>query len=314
MDLPLTPGLRVRGLSKKYGSVAAVRDVSLDAMAGEIFGLLGPNGAGKTTTLECILGLRDADAGSIWIAGVETGADPQAARKGCGAQIQCATLQDKITPRKALGLFASFYERPAGVSDLIDKFGLGSRADTAFDSLSAGQRQRLFLAMAFINEPSVVILDEPTAGLDPLARRELHGIIREFRGSGRTVVLSTHDMAEAQALCDRIAILDEGRIVASAKTEDLLAGQAMQASLQFRTRAPLARLQILALPGAKGCQAIDGGWVVATSAVNETLAALAIVLRESGNELLELQVVRPTLEDAFLSITGRRWKPMEGTP
>jgi ABC-2 type transport system ATP-binding protein len=308
------PSVSVRDLSKSYGSVMAIEGVSLEAFPGEIFGLLGPNGAGKTTTLECILGLRGPDAGSIMVEGIDAVANSREARKVCGAQIQGANLQDKITPIRALRLFASFYRRPADVTGLIGRFGLSGKADAPFDSLSAGQRQRLFLALAFVNNPSIVVLDEPTAGLDPLARRELHESIVEIRDSGRTVLLSTHDMAEAHVLCDRVGILDGGRIVAAGRVGELLARHGANASVQFRSRKPFEGAQLMSLPGVTACVCDAGCWSLSTSAVNETMAALMGVVVSENHELLELRVLRPTLEDAFLSITGRRWQaPAEAT-
>jgi ABC-2 type transport system ATP-binding protein len=300
--------VRVRDLSKSYDSVAAVRGVTFEACPGEIFGLLGPNGAGKTTTLECILGLRSPDSGSISIGGIDALARPREAREVCGAQIQGATLQDKITPRRALELFASFYSRRADVAGLIGRFGLSGKSDSPFDTMSAGQRQRLFLALAFVNDPSVVVLDEPTAGLDPRSRRELHRHIGEIRESGRTVLLSTHDLGEAQILCDRVGILDEGRIVAVGTVEELLAKHGSGARVQFRSRRALERSQLLLLPGATDCASDAGRWTISTDSANETVVGLVGVLGTGGNDLLDLQITRPTLEDAFLSLTGRRWQ------
>jgi ABC-2 type transport system ATP-binding protein len=315
MPPPTEASVRVRDLSKSYGPVAAVLGVALEAYPGEIFGLLGPNGAGKTTILECILGLRRPDSGSIVVGGIDAVARSRDARRICGAQIQAANLQDKITPRRALELFASFYSPHAEVNGLIARFGLAVKADAPFDTLSAGQRQRLFLALAFVNDPSVVVLDEPTAGLDPLARRELHEHIAEIRESGRTVLLSTHDLAEAQILCDRVGILDAGRMVAAGTVGELLAKHGTSASVQFRTRRPLERERLLSLPFVKDCGFDAGIWSVATASVNETVVGLIAVVGSGGNELLELQVLRPTLEDAFLNITGRRWQNFpEGAP
>jgi ABC-2 type transport system ATP-binding protein len=313
MPTPSPASVSIRGLSKRYGPVQAVQGIALDAFAGEIFGLLGPNGAGKTTTLECILGLRRPDSGSIDVDGIDALARPRDARRICGAQIQAANLQDKITPRRALELFASFYSGHAEVKGLMGRFGLSAKADAPFDTLSAGQRQRLFLALAFVNNPSIVVLDEPTAGLDPLARRELHELIAEIRESGRTVLLSTHDMAEAHLLCDRVGILEGGRMVAAGTVGDLIAKHGASSTVQFRTRQSLEMGFLLSLPGAKECGCDAGIWSVSTSSVNETVVGLIAAVGSGGNELLELQVLRPTLEDAFLAITGRRWqKPAEG--
>ncbi len=308
MPDPIPTSVRVRDLSKRYGSVQAVQGIALDAFAGEIFGLLGPNGAGKTTTLECILGLRRPDSGSIEVNGIDAVAKSRDARRICGAQIQAANLQDKITPRRALELFASFYSGHAEVVGLIGRFGLSSKADAPFDTLSAGQRQRLFLALAFVNNPSIVVLDEPTSGLDPLARRELHELIAEIRESGRTVLLSTHDMAEAHLLCDRVGILDGGRMAAAGTVGELIAKHGASSRVQFRTRKPLEGAQLLSLPGVKACGCDAGIWSLSTSSVNETVVGLIAAVGAGGNELLELQILRPTLEDAFLAVTGRRWQ------
>lgn len=307
MPAPKPASVRVRDLAKRYGPVEALRGASFEVAAGEIFGLLGPNGAGKTTALECILGLRRPDSGEIEIAGVDALARPHEAKQLVGAQIQAATLQDKITPRRALGLFASFYRRPAGVGELVERFGLSEKADAPFDSLSGGQRQRLFLALAFVNNPSVVLLDEPTAGLDPGSRRDLHDSIAGMRESGRTVLLSTHDLEEAHRLCDRIAIIDNGRIIAAATPADLIAGSRSSPSVLVRTSRPLEESRLKSLPGVTSCRQKDGGWLLGTFDVNETIIGLVRAAEQGRNELLDLRVVRPSLEDVFLSLTGRAW-------
>jgi ABC-2 type transport system ATP-binding protein len=305
MSASSTASVCVRDLARRFGDVEALRGISFDVSEGEIFGLLGPNGAGKTTALECILGLRRPDSGAIAVAGIDVLERPERARRVVGAVIQSATLQDKITPRKALGLFASFYGEPAPVEGLIGRFGLQGKADAAFDSLSCGQRQRLFLALAFVNNPRLVVLDEPTAGLDPGSRRELRDVIAGMRAAGRTVLLSTHDVEEAGSLCDRVAILDRGRVVALASPADLIAGSHAATTITVRTARPLLESQLASLPGAAGCARQDGRWVIRTVSVNQTILALAKAAEAAGNELLDLQVVRPSLEDVFLSLTGR---------
>src|SRR5581483_7072958 len=199
-------GVIVHNLVKRYGPVEAVRGVGFDVHAGEIFGLLGPNGAGKTTTVECVIGLRRPDQGTIEIDGIDALAQPDRTKQRIGAQLQATALQDKITPREALRLFGSFHDRRADVRSLIDRFALSEKADAPFESLSGGQRQRLALALAFVNDPAVLFLDEPTSGLDPQSRRELHESIRQMRAEGRAILLTTHYIAEAHDLCDRIAI------------------------------------------------------------------------------------------------------------
>ena len=213
----------VRNLSKVYGGLAAVAGVSFEIAAGEIFGLLGPNGAGKTTTVESLVGLVRPDAGEIEICGVDARRQPGAARASIGVALQTTGLQDKIRPREALDLFGGFYRKPLATGLLLERFGLTAKADAAYDTLSGGQRQRLALALAFVNDPQALFLDEPAAGLDPQMRRELHDHIREIRADGRAVLLTTHDMDEAERLCDRVAVIDAGRIVAQGPPADLIA-------------------------------------------------------------------------------------------
>ena len=232
---PSAAAVSVFGLWKRYGAAAAVRGVSFEVGAGQIFGLLGPNGAGKTTTLECILGLRQPDGGSIQIHGLDLRTHAAQAKLLVGAQLQAATLQDKITPRQALDLFGSFYRESYASEELLGRFDLEAKADAPFATLSGGQRQRLFLALALVNRPTLLVLDEPTAGLDPQARRTLRTLIREMRSEGRTILLSTHDLQEADQICDRIAIMDGGRIVAVAPPAELIGRSASPARLIVRT-------------------------------------------------------------------------------
>jgi ABC-2 type transport system ATP-binding protein len=312
MPTTTPPKVSVRMLTKRYGPVAAVRNVSFDVAAGEIFGLLGPNGAGKTTAIECILGLRSPDSGSITIEGIDALAHPGLARRRVGAQIQSAALQDKITPRQALGLFASFYRGPARPEGLIERFELAHKADEPFDSLSGGQRQRLFLALAFVSDPALVVLDEPTAGLDSRARRELHRLIAEARTAGKTILLTTHIMEEAHALCDRVAILHEGRIVALEEPDALIAGS--NARISFRTSKPIETRTLVSLPHVVGCKVKDAGWVLVSSDPNRTIVGLVKLVEAGANELLDLQIHRPSLEDVFLELTGRTLPAAEDGP
>ncbi len=311
MPAPLPAAVAVRDLAKRYGPVEAVRGVSFEVAAGEIFGLLGPNGAGKTTTLECILGLRRPDAGAIALGGVDAIARPGQAKQFVGAQLQDAALQDKITPRQALALFAAFYPAPAGVEELIGRFALTAKADAPFDSLSSGQRRRLFLALAFVNRPQLVVLDEPTAGLDPQARRRLHRIIDGVRAAGQTVLLSTHDLAEAHHLCDRIGILDGGRLIAVARPAELIAGGATPPRVAVQTGRPLSAEQVSALAAVVDCQPRGDGWVLGTTDASRTIIALARLLEAGANPLLDLQIERPSLEDVFIELTGRAWSQPE---
>jgi ABC-2 type transport system ATP-binding protein len=220
----VTQTLTVTGLSRRYGAVQAVDGLTFEIIGGEVFGLLGPNGAGKTTTIECLLGLVRPDAGSIHVCGMDARADAQAARAKTGAVLQATGLPDKITPREALKVFGAFYSHPLNSDALLDRFGLREKQDAAYESLSGGQKQRLALALAFVGDPQLLVLDEPTAGLDIQMRRELHDHIREMKAGGRAVLLATHDMDEAAQLCDRIAVIAGGRIVATGTPAELIAG------------------------------------------------------------------------------------------
>jgi len=216
----MTSVLAVHGLQRRYGAVTAVDGISFEVGAGEVFGLLGPNGAGKTTTLESILGLVRPDAGRIEIEG-ET--DPAHMRAKVGVVLQATGLPDKITPREALTVFGAFYFAPLAPQMLLERFGLTEKAHAAFDTLSGGQKQRLALALAFAGNPRLLLLDEPTTGLDPRMRREVQDHIAAIRQERRAVLLATHDMAEAERLCDRIAVIAQGRIVATGAPRELIA-------------------------------------------------------------------------------------------
>jgi ABC-2 type transport system ATP-binding protein len=216
----MRPALTVHGLERRYGAIRAVDGISFEVAAGEVFGLLGPNGAGKTTTLESILGLVRPDAGRIEIEG---DTDLARARAKVGAVLQATGLPDKITPREALTVFGAFYPAPLAPRTLLERFGLSEKADAAFETLSGGQKQRLALALAFAGNPRLLLLDEPTTGLDPQMRRDVQDHIAAMRGEGRAVLLATHDMAEAERLCDRIAVIAQGRIVATGAPRDLIA-------------------------------------------------------------------------------------------
>jgi ABC-2 type transport system ATP-binding protein len=303
----LPAGLRVRELTKYYGPIMAVRDLSFDVAAGEIFGLLGPTGSGKTTTLECILGLRYPDAGTITIGGIDAVWDREQAMASVGAQLQAESLEGRITPRKALALFASFHRDPASSDDLLRGFALMSKADARFDSLSRGQKRRLFLALALINNPQLVVLDEPTAGLDPQSRRELRQMITGMRAAGRAILVSTHNLEEAHQLCDRIGILNEGHMIALAAPGELIAGTRHHPRILVRTETSLTPAQIRLLPGVVNWQPWAEGWMLATTDVNKTVAELLKRLDAEKNTLLELQIHRPSLEDVFVELTGRDW-------
>jgi ABC-2 type transport system ATP-binding protein len=294
-------------LHKQYGSAEAVRGISFNVVPGEIFGLLGRNGAGKTTTLECILGLRQPDSGSIQVYGLDPQRRATEVKLIVGAQLQGATLQDKITSRQALELFGSFYPESFASEELLGRFDLENQADLPFAALSGGQRQRLFLALAMVNRPTLLVLDEPTAGLDPQARRQLRALIREIQKDGRTVLLSTHDLEEADQLCDQVAILDRGRITAIAAPAGLAGRAQMPARVTVRTLPALAGTIVESLPDIVGAVCTGDNWILETRAPSRLLVDLVRRVDEAGAELLDVQLHRASLEDAFIELTGRSW-------
>ena len=299
------PGkLIVQNLTKRYGNVEAVRGVSFEVVDGEIFGLLGPNGAGKTSTLECVIGLRQPDGGSVSVCGLDAVKEPEKVKQRIGAALQSTALQDKITPREALKLFGSFYTRHADLDSLIHRFLLTEKADAPFDSLSGGQKQRLALALAFVNEPDVLFLDEPTTGLDPQSRRELHQSILKMKEEGHTVLLTTHYIEEAHLLCDRIAIIDHGKVIVTGRPDDLIANAKAMPRVTMRAARPVDPALLGSLPGVAGAEAHGDTMQLKTSNVSHTVIELVRLLDAQQNELLDLQVQKPSLEDVFIELTG----------
>jgi ABC-2 type transport system ATP-binding protein len=295
--------VRVTGLRKRYGANEALRGVDFTLQAGEIFGLLGPNGAGKTTTLECVLGLREPDAGNVEICGLEARRFPREVKRKLGAALQSTALQDKITPREALDLFGAFYSEPEPTLRLLERFDLVAKADAAFETLSGGQRQRLALALAFVHRPEVVILDEPSTGLDPQARHELHAEIRRMKHDGYTVLLSTHQLDEAAALCDRVAIIDRGRIVATGTPHELVSTAAGGQAVRFTASQLIDPAALTRLPGLRAlrCEGLSGYFE--TDEAAPVVTALLALLAAQGATLWELEVKRSSLEDVFLKLT-----------
>lgn len=294
----------IRDLRKNYGNVQAVRGVSFDVHAGEIFGLLGPNGAGKTTTLECILGLRQPDGGTITVCGFDVRQRPREVRQRIGAVLQDTALQDKITPREALYLFGSFYRNSTKPEALLERFSLADKADAAFGMLSGGQRQRLALALAFVNDPEVVFLDEPTAGLDLPARRGLHTEINMLKQQGRAIVLTTHYMDEAEKLCDRVAIIARGQILAAGPPRALIAGSGAMPQFRLETSHPIDADRLARLPGVQGLTCEGTQVRFRAPDITRALAELVKVLNAEGVDVAALGVEKAGLEDVFLELTS----------
>ncbi len=293
--------ISVEHLRKTYGPVVAVDDVSFEVRQGEIFGLLGPNGAGKTTSVECLQGLRKRDGGEVRVLELDPHTDAAELRRSIGSQLQQSALPDRLRVWEALDLFATFAPRTVDWRALMTAWSLDSLAGRTYGSLSGGQRQRLLIALALVNEPRVVFLDEMTTGLDPAARRTTWDLIREVRDRGCTIVLVTHFMEEAERLCDRVAIVEAGRVIATGSPQALIAAEPSGVRVQFSTALPdLAFLQAVA----HVAEVRRDGMQVEVDGNGPVLALVAAALVERGIVPDDLRVQRPTLEDVFLRLTG----------
>jgi ABC-2 type transport system ATP-binding protein len=293
--------IEVTDLRKSYGGRAVVDGVSLAVEEGEIFGILGPNGAGKTTTVECVEGLRVPDAGRVRVTGLDPVADHEKVARVLGAQLQQSELQPKLTVREALELYASFYPSPLDWAPLAERLGLTDKLATRFGKLSGGQRQRLFIALALIGNPRVVVLDELTTGLDPRARRDTWELIEDVRDRGVTVLLVTHFMEEAQRLCDRIAVIDKGRVAALDTPAGVIRRSAGATVISFTPSAPLDDHDLAALPALASIERKDGR--ITLSGTDETVNAVISLLARHRVTAHQLRVVDATLDDAFLDLT-----------
>ncbi|OXY90842.1 multidrug ABC transporter ATP-binding protein [Streptomyces diastatochromogenes] len=297
----MAPVIEVTDLRKSYGGRAAVDGVSFAVEEGEIFGILGPNGAGKTTTVECVEGLRVPDAGRVRVAGLDPVADQEQVARVLGAQLQQSELQPKLTVREALELYAAFYPRPADWRPLAERLGLTPKLDSRFARLSGGQQQRLFIALALIGDPRIVVLDELTTGLDPRARRDTWHLIEDVRTSGVTVLLVTHFMEEAQRLCDRIAVIDKGQVAALDTPTGLIRRSAGATVVSFTPSAPLAEPDLYALPALASVEHRDGR--ITLTGTDETVNAVISLLARHHVTAHQLRVTDATLDDAFLDLT-----------
>lgn len=294
--------IEVKGLRKAYGDKVVVDGLSFEVAEGEIFGILGPNGAGKTTTVECVEGLRTPDAGTVRVGGLDPVAQHADLTRVLGVQLQESELQPKLTVREALELYSSFYERPADWRGLVERLGLEEQLRTRFAKLSGGQKQRLFIALALVGDPRAVVLDELTTGLDPRARRDTWDLIEDIRAAGVTVLLVTHFMEEAQRLCDRIAVIDKGRIAALDTPAGLIGRATASKVISFAATTPLDPAELRALPQAAAVQTKDGRTVVEGTDV--TVDAFIALLARRGATAHQLRVADATLDDAFLDLTG----------
>ncbi len=299
--------IEVEHLAKRYGAVEAVRDVSLTVGDGEIFGILGPNGAGKTTTVECLEGLRQADSGRVRVLGLDPVRDRVDVRQVLGVQLQDAALPEKLTVAEAIELYSSFYPNPADGERLLDVLGLSDSRRTRYRKLSGGQRQRLSIALALVGRPRVAVLDELTTGLDPQARRDTWALIEDIRASGVTILLVTHFMDEAERLCDRVAVIDAGRIVALDTPARLAERTDAGTRLRFRPSSSVDVSELRRLPEVG--DVTSAGETLIVTGSGDLLGAVVGALTRAGVVAEHLRVDRSGLEDAFVALVGRAPEP-----
>ncbi len=299
--------IEVDGLVKRYGALTAVDGVSFEVHSGEIFGMVGPNGAGKTTTVECVEGFREPDQGTVRVLGMRPGVDHYTLAERIGIQFQVDALQPRIRVGEALDLFASFYSAPLEWRRLLDQVGLSDKERSSFATLSGGQKQRLFIALALVNDPDLVFMDEPTTGLDPQSRRAMWDMIRNMRTRGKTVFLTTHSMEEAERLCDRVAIMDHGRIVALDTPDNLIAALKAEIRVVFSVEGQMDGEIVSDIPGVTRVEQLDGR-VVVHGTGSRLLGRVVSALENSEVSFGELRTEEPNLEDVFLALTGRKMR------
>jgi ABC-2 type transport system ATP-binding protein len=302
-----TSSVHVRGLTKSYSGFQAVKGIDFEIFPGEVFGLLGPNGAGKTSTVEILEGLRPRDGGEVTVLGFDPGRDTKQLKDRIGVCLQATNLPERITVREALRLFASLYSKTVDGDALLKRLMLWDKRDAAYGTLSGGQKQRLALALALVNDPQMLFLDEPSAGLDPQARLEIHTLMQELRREQRTVLLTTHYIEEAEKLCDRVAIVDEGRIVAMGTPEEIRSRTLGQARVEVRCERPLGPGDPPPWADADPAQISPDRLtiIVGTRKPAGTLVDLVRWIDQLGVEIADVQLRRPSLEDVFIELTGK---------
>ena len=297
-------------LRKVYGQIVAVDDISFEVFDGEIFGMVGPNAAGKTTTIECVEGLRRQDSGQIKVLGLDPQRDAYALRERIGVQLQTAVLPQHIKVWEACDLFSSFYPRSTDWEVLLEKLGLAETRNLFFDKLSGGQKQRVFVALALVNDPELVFLDELTTGLDPRARHAIWDLIRDIRKGGKTVFLTTHFMEEAERLCDRVAIINHGRIVALDTPENLIKSLGVEARVVFNVEGDFDQKQLSRVREATRIEQV-GERVIVYGQGDALVERVVSTLSKKGIRYRDLRTEQPNLEDVFLTLTGREMEETE---
>jgi ABC-2 type transport system ATP-binding protein len=299
------PVIGVANLVKCYGEIKAVDGISFAIGRGEVFGMLGPNGAGKTTTIEILEGLRDSDSGSVTVFGMDVARHASSIKQKIGVQLQTVSLYPRLTVTELLDLFGSFYDHHLPTKQLIDSVDLGERADARSMNLSGGQQQRLSIALALVNDPELIFLDEPTTGLDPQARRSLWDLIKGLQAQGKTIMMTTHYMEEAAELCDRVAIMDHGHILEMGTVPELIGRRFKERAVFFDTSPKLPADQLGKLDGVTRASQEDGQTVLYSRDVAATIGTLLALTDSLSVEPRNLGIRQATLEDVFLDLTGR---------
>jgi ABC-2 type transport system ATP-binding protein len=302
----MPPALSIHGLRKAYKDVVAVDGLDLEVGSGECFGLLGPNGAGKTTTIEICEGLNQPDAGEVRVLGETWQTGARTLRQRLGVSLQETQFSDKLTVAETLRLFRSFYPRPRPLEEVLEAVQLGEKRNGRVGQLSGGQKQRLALACALVSDPELFFLDEPTTGLDPQSRRQLWDLIEGVKRAGRTVLITTHYMEEAEQLCDRVAIVDHGKVIALGSPRELIASLGAEHVVEFKVAGAVHDAELLALDGAKNLRRKDGSYLLEVSQAHRTVPALLEFLTARNLPLEALSTHSATLDDVFVHLTGRQ--------
>lgn len=303
----MAPAIEVIGLYKYYGEIKAVDGISFTVEEGEIFGMVGPNGAGKTTTIECLEGLRRPDKGKIRVLGLDPHRDGYHLREKIGVQLQEAALPERLKVRESLELFGSFYSRRLSINFLLEQMGLVDKRRSPFEKLSGGQKQRLLIAIALVNDPELLFLDELTTGLDPQARRAMWDLIRDIRNKGKTIFLTTHYMEEAERLCDRVAIIDHGQIVALDSPQNLIRSLEAETRIVFSLDFPWNEKNLLQIDGVTRVEKI-GEKIIVYGQGERLVGRVVSLLEEKHLHFRDLRTEQPNLEDVFLHLTGKEMR------
>jgi len=306
MSISLEAVIEVKDLFKSYGNIKAVSGVSFDIARGEVFGMLGPNGAGKTTTVEIIEGLRTPDKGTVKVLGIDVSKDVRAIKEHIGIQPQSHALFPSLNVQEIINFFRNLYQKSIPASEVIDLVSLQESRKVLFKNLSGGQQQRLSVGLAFINDPDIVFLDEPTTGLDPQARRAMWEVIQTFRKTGKTIFLTTHYMEEAERLCDRVAIMDHGQIIVMESPQNMIEEHIKESAVQFKMTNYPGQEALASLAGVIKVVKEEDEIILYTDNIPSTISALLGLASARSSELSDLFVRQATLEDVFLKLTGKR--------